>query len=151
MFKKRLFLFLMLLDIIFNLLALKVSATGKPVAVIVNKNNTISNLSETYIRKIYTNTILTWPDGMPINLYDLGIQDELRSVFSEKILGIPPDKVAEEWAHLKITNQAKNPPTTMKSEALIIRRVATEKGAIGYVSYSTAINNQDIRIVNTIP
>lgn len=148
---KHLFGFLMLLGIIFNLLALKVNATDELVAVIVNKSNTINNLSETHIRKIYTNTILSWPDGMPIIIFDLGIQDRLRSVFSEKILGRPADKVAEEWAHLKITNQAKNPPTTMKSEALIVRRVATEKGAIGYVSYSTAINNQDVRIVNTIP
>lgn len=150
MFKRRFSGILMLLGIIFNLLALKVSAADEPVAVIVNKGNPVSNLSETYIRRIYTNTVLSWPDGMPIIIYDLGIQDRLRSLFSEKILGMPADKVAEEWAHLKITNQAKNPPNTMKSEVLILRRVATEKGAIGYVSYGAAKNNQDVRIVNTI-
>jgi len=61
-----------------------------------------------------------------------------------------PSKVAQEWAHLKITNQAKNPPTAVKSESIIIRRIAREKGAIGYVSLSSVEGNPEVRIVNTI-
>jgi len=141
---------LTVLCLVLNLVALNVEATGEPVAVIVNKANPVGSLSEAYIKKIYTNGVLSWPDGIPITMYDLSLQDRLRAAFSEKILGMPADRVAEEWAHLKITNQAKNPPYTMKSEALIIRRVAAEKGAIGYVSYSAARNSQDVRIVNTL-
>jgi ABC-type phosphate transport system substrate-binding protein len=147
---RRFLSFFILLGLALNLLALKVNATDEPVAVIVNKANPVSSLSEAYIKKIYTNGVLSWPDGMPITIYDLSLQDRLRAAFSEKILGMPADRVAEAWAHLKITNQAKNPPYTMKSEALILRRVAAEKGAIGYVSYSAAKNSQDVRIVNTL-
>ncbi len=127
-----------------------VAAAADNIAVIINRGNQIERLSENDIRKIYTNTILSWPDGTPITIYDLSVQDPLREMFSEKILGKSPDKIAEEWAHLKITNQAKNPPQAVKSEALIVRRVSKEKGSIGYVSLSAVKNNQNIRIMNII-
>lgn len=132
------------------LLSTGASKAAETVAVIINRGNLVDRLNESEIRKIYTNTMLSWPDGTPITIYDLSLQDPLRGVFSEKILGKTPDKVAEEWAHLKITNQAKNPPQAMKSESLIVRRVSRERGAIGYVSIGAVKNNQSIRIVNII-
>jgi len=123
---------------------------GEPIAVIVNRDNPVGPLDENYIRKVYTNILLSWPNGVPIIIYDLGIGDPLRSAFSVKILGKKPEKAAEEWAHLKITNQAKNPPLTMKSQALIIRRVSAEKGAIGYVSLSAVKDNASVKVVSTL-
>lgn len=132
------------------LISIGAAKAADTVAVIINRTNLVDRLNESEIRKIYTNTTLSWPDGTPITIYDLSLQDPLRGLFSEKILGKTPDKVAEEWAHLKITNQAKNPPQAMKSESLIVRRVSKERGAIGYVSIGAVKNNQSIRIVNII-
>lgn len=126
------------------------AAAGEPIAIIVNRDNPVDSLEENEIRKVYTNILLSWPNGVPIILYDLAINDPLRVVFSEKILGKTADKAAEEWAHLKITNQAKNPPHMMKSQALIIRRVSAEKGAIGYVSLSAVKNNESVKVVKTL-
>lgn len=123
---------------------------GDPVAVIVNRGNPVEEMNDSGIKRIYANSVLSWPDGTPITIYDLAIHDPLRESFSELILGKTPAKVAEEWAHLKITNQAKNPPQTVKSEALIIRRVSREKGAIGYVSLSLVRDNRDVKVVNTL-
>ncbi|MBI5885488.1 MAG: substrate-binding domain-containing protein [Deltaproteobacteria bacterium] len=120
------------------------------VVVIVNKDNPVQRLSESDIRKIYTNYILNWPDGAPIILYDLTLQNPLRFMFSDRIFDRTPERIAEDWAHLKISNQAKNPPLTVKSEALILRRVAAERGAIGYVSLNAARQNPDVKIVSTI-
>ena len=142
--------------IIMLILAFTLLLTGinvaeiEPVAVIVNKDNPVELLSESDIRKIYTNSILKWPDGKPITLYDLAIDDPLRNLFSEKVLGKPPYTVAYEWAHLKITNQAKNPPFTMKNQLLIIKKVSIEMGAIGYVSFSAAKGNTAVKIVSII-
>lgn len=122
----------------------------EPVAVIVNSENEVRHIGEAEIRKMYTNSTLHWPDGQPVLLYDLVVQNRLRAVFSMNILGKDAERVAEEWAHLKITNQAKNPPVTMKSEALIIKRVMSERGAIGYVSLSAVRNNPAVRVVFTI-
>lgn len=123
---------------------------GEFVAVIVNKANPQQSLTMSDIKKIYSNTILKWPDGEPITMYDLMENDPVREEFSGKVFGKPSAKVAEEWAHLKITNQAKNPPTTMKSQALIIRRVATERGAIGYVSLSKVKESPLVRIMTIL-
>ena len=123
---------------------------GEPVAVIVHRDNPVDKMSEPEIERIYINNVLSWPDGTPITIYDLAISDPLRYDFSYKILGRVPAKIAEQWAHLKITNQAKNPPLTIKSEALIIRRVSRQKGAIGYVSLGLVRDNKDVKIVYTL-
>ena len=142
---------IIILILAFTLLLTDINvAQIEPVAVIVNKDNPVKLLSEGDIRKIYTNGILKWPDGKPITLYDLAIDDPLRNLFSEKVLGKPPYTVAYEWAHLKITNQAKNPPFTMKNQLLIIKKVSIEMGAIGYVSFSAVKGNTDVKIVSII-
>lgn len=141
---------LCLLLLIFASGLLSDARAAEPVAVIVNSENTAGGMDPGEIRKMYANNTLIWPDGSPVILYDLLIENRLREVFSSEILGKDPERVAEEWAHLKITNQAKNPPVTMKSEALIIKRVASERGAIGYVSLSAVRNNPRVRVVFTI-
>lgn len=123
-------------------------ALAETVAVIVNSSNQQKSLSVEEIRKFYTNSVLEWPDGTPVTLYDLDMRDPVRSIFSEAVLKKTPVSVAEEWAHLKITNQAKNPPIAIKSEALIVRRVSREKGAIGYVTLEAARLKEGVRIVN---
>lgn len=140
----------LLLALALSVAPLKCVFASEPVAVIVNRDNGVKALSGGELRKIYTNSTLNWPDGAPIIIYDLAVQNQLRGLFSSSVLQKDPERVAEEWAHLKITNQAKNPPITMKSEALIIRRVSTEKGAIGYVSLNAAKLNPDVRIIYTI-
>lgn len=133
----------------FALLAFQAAtAFAGAVAVIVNSSNQQKSVSVEEIRKLYTNAVLEWPDGTSVTLYDLAINDPVRSVFSEAVLRKSPMNVAEEWAHLKITNQAKNPPVAIKSEALIVRRVSREKGAIGYVSLEAARQKEGVRIVN---
>ncbi len=124
-----------------------VSASAEPVAVIVNSSNDIPALSVSSIKKVYNNDILRWPNGVPILIYDLGIDNPHRELFSSRILGRRPEKIAELWAHRKITNQALNPPVTIKHQKLILRRVALNEGAIGYVSLSLASDNPDVRIV----
>lgn len=124
------------------------AALAGTVAVIVNSSNQHRSLSVEEIRRLYTNAQLAWADGTPVTLYDLAIHDPARELFSETVLKKDPMNVAEEWAHLKITNQAKNPPVAIKSEALILRRVAREKGAIGYVTLEAARQKEGVRIVN---
>ena len=133
----------------FVLLAFQAAtALAGAVAVIVNSSNQQKSVSVEEISKFYTNAVLEWPDGTSVTLYDLAINDPVRSVFSEAVLRKSPMNVAEEWAHLKITNQAKNPPVAIKSEALIVRRVSREKAAIGYVSLEAARQKEGVRIVN---
>ena len=124
-----------------------VYATDDPVAVIANNDNSMGEISVEMLKKMYNNDLLKWPDGVPIILYDLDVYNPTRAAFSRSVLGRKPERIAEEWAHKKISNQALNPPHTIKSERLIIRRVSMQRGAVGYVSLSRTKDRNDVKVL----
>lgn len=117
---------------------------GDSIVVIVNAKNPVYSLTSGDVRKIYEDRTLKWEDGMPITVYDLAINDPTREVFSQIVFGISSERLAEMWAHLKITNQAKNPPISIKNDYIVMKRVSAEEGAIGYISWN-AIKGADIQ------
>jgi len=119
------------------------SAEENGVVVIVNDSNTLDNMSRKTIARLYSNYQLEWDKGESVVLYELTPSNPVRKLFSEHILDRDAYRVAERWAHMKITNQAINPPTTLKSEWLILRRVSQQRNAIGYVSLRTFNANRD--------
>jgi ABC-type phosphate transport system substrate-binding protein len=129
------------------LIGASASAAGDPVAVIVNTDNPMDDIPISMLRRMYKNDVLKWPDGTPIILYDVDVYSPIRATFSMSVLGRTPEKIAEDWAHKKITNQALNPPRTIKSERMIMRRVSMQRGAIGYVSLKRTKNRDDIKIL----
>ncbi len=143
-------LYIVAILVTFSLASFTVSYAAEPVAVIVHNDNAATNINNNMLKKMYVNNILKWPGGAPVILYDLSVESAARSLFSRRILGKTPSKVAQEWAHKKITNQAINPPHTVKSQRLVIRRVSKNKGAIGYVSLKNAEGNPNVRILATL-
>jgi len=122
------------------------------IAIIANSANPVTTVGASHAKKMYMNTLLTWSNGNPIVMYDLKPNDPLRQFFSKKVLGMSARKVAERWAHLRITNRAKNPPINIKSQRLLIRRIAVQKWAIGYISLDAVkkAQNPNIKIVGII-
>jgi ABC-type phosphate transport system substrate-binding protein len=147
---KQLSLYIFFPVILALLLSASAHAADDPVAVIANKDNSMEEISIKTLKRMYKNDILNWDDGVPIILYDLDVYNPIRATFSMNVLGRTPEKVAEEWAHKKITNQALNPPHTIKSERLIMRRVSMQRGAIGYVSLSRTKDRDDIKILTIL-
>ena len=123
-------------------------AYSEEIAVIVNKANPVSKLSMEDIKKFYVNDQLTWADGKTVSLFDLPTADPSRQKFSSVVIGKDAEKVAEEWASKKITNTAKNPPITVKSEILVQERVAKDAGGIGYIPKSK-VTSAAVKIVPT--
>ncbi len=132
------------------LMSASATAAEDSVAVIANNNNSMNDISIAMLRRMYKNEVLKWPDGTPIILYDLDVYSPMRATFSRSVLGRKPEKIAEDWAHKKITNQALNPPHTIKSERQIIRRISMQKGAIGYLSLSRTKDRDDIKILSIL-
>jgi ABC-type phosphate transport system substrate-binding protein len=122
---------------------------GETVVVIVNIKNVVSSMSTREVSRIYRNHILRWADGNSVILYDLMVNNPVREVFSEQVLDKSASREAERWAHLKITNQAKNPPHTLKSERLIIKKVSRQRRAMAYVSMRALkiANNPNVKVV----
>lgn len=141
--KRYLLLSIVLVAVFFS----SAQSNGEPVAVIANVENGMAEISISMLKKMYNNDLLKWPDGVPVILYDLDVYNPVRKSFSLSVLGRKSVKIAEEWAHRKITNQALNPPNTIKSERLIMRRVSIQRGALGYVSLSRTKDREDIKIL----
>jgi ABC-type phosphate transport system substrate-binding protein len=103
------------------------------IAVIVHRDNPIKSITPSDLKKYYSDIVTTWPDSAHIRLYDLPISDTVRKAFSDKILHKRPEIVTMEWANKRITNTAKNPPSTVRSQKVMLMKVAKDKLAIGYL------------------
>ena len=118
------------------------------IVVIVHQDNAQS-VSLEDIKNIYEDNVTTWSSGDKISSYHLPTKSVAREGFSQKILGKSAKKSAMDWANKKITNTAKNPPST-KKDILVAALVAKNKNAIGYVPASIAEGKKGIKVILTL-
>lgn len=123
--------------------------SAEEVAVIVSIDNPISKLSLDEIKNFYDDNVLNWPNGEKIVAYDLPTRHDARKTFSNAVLGKDATDVAMEWANRKITNTAKNPPFTLKSEVLIQDKVGKNATAIGYIPKSK-VTSSKVKVIAVI-
>jgi ABC-type phosphate transport system substrate-binding protein len=128
------------------------ASASELIVVIVNEKNPTTAIGKEELRKIYEDRMLKWADGTPITVYDLAVNDPVRESFYQTVFDTPSEKMAEMWAHLKITNQAKNPPISVKNEYRIMKMVSMEEGAIGYVTLSSAKSGEirGLKVIATL-
>ncbi len=117
---------------------------AESVAVIVNKDNPVSEMSISDIKKIYQDQMIKWPGGGKITVYNLPVNNSTRVLFSESVLKKPAEQAEKELANKMITNTAKNPPVTLKSNILVVFKVKKDKNAIGYVPLSVAEKKSNV-------
>lgn len=123
--------------------------SAEEVAIIVSVDNPISKMSLDEIKNYYDDNVLNWPGGDKVVAYDLPTKHDARKVFSNAVMGKNARDVAMEWANRKITNTAKNPPYTLKSEVLIQNKVGKDSNAIGYILKSK-VTSSKVKIVAVI-
>ncbi len=125
-------------------------AKAEPLAVIVNTENPVNQLSLNEIKMIYQDRRITWSGGDKINAYDLSTISPERALFSKTVIGKSPDKVTEEWANKKISNSAKNQPRVVSKIKLVLYRVKKDKFAIGYVPLSMISGESSVKKVAVV-
>ena len=83
-------------------------------------------------RLYLTMRLKAWPNGVPVKVFVLPDEDPLHRRFANVVLGLYPYQLRRVWDRQLFsgTGQA---PTTVASEAEMIRRVAATPGALGYV------------------
>lgn len=114
------------------------------IVVIVHKDNPLRALSQSELRPIFLTKKMSWPDGSLIVAYNLPEKDTVRQGFDAAVLGLDPERVSRYWVDRKIRGDER-PPTRLGSPASVVRMVASNKGAIGYVN--AADNNASVKIV----
>lgn len=108
---------------------------GEPIAVIVNKGNSVSSLAKNDLRPIFQTTKTTWGDGGKIIAYNLPPDSDPRKEFDQAVLGMDAGKVEQFWTDRKIRG-GERPPQKLPSATMVVKQVASKKEAVGYVPKS---------------
>lgn len=114
------------------------------IVVVVNKGNPITVATREELRPIFQTTKTQWADGTRTDPINLPEDNTLRQGFDAAVLGLDPDRVARYWVDRKIRG-GERPPRKAATSGAVVRSVAGERGAVGYVRKSEA--NDTVKIV----
>jgi len=122
-------------------------AGGDPIVVIVNKANPAKSLDARELRPIFQTTKTSWSTGGEAAPLNLAEDNPLRQDFDEAVLGLDADRASRYWKDRKIRGGARA-PKQLASTAAVLKAVAGNEGAVGYVKASEA--NGTVKIVARI-
>lgn len=110
-------------------------AQGAEVVVIVHPDNPHA-ADRSFVQRLYTGALKSWPDGSPALTLDLPEDHAVRAAFSLQWLGRSVANVRAVWAQNIFTGKGL-PPRVATPETEIRRLVASHRHAIGYVTAAT--------------
>jgi ABC-type phosphate transport system substrate-binding protein len=117
-------------------LAMTLPAWAGDFVIIVNKDNG-NDVNQELAAKAYRGEAKTWAGGGSINAIALPEDNAVRVAFDKEVLGKAPSQTKAMWAALTFSGKAA-PPKVVDSESDVVKAVADNKNAIGYVSAKAA-------------
>ncbi len=137
--KQLLMLFLFLTNLFWSI------CNAESVAIIINdKNNSKINIDT--VHSIYNDIQFEWSNGKSIMVFELPLASSTREIFSSRVLGLTAQESQTAWNNRKITNILNNRPK-IKRDKLVLKNVARNTNAIGYVDASLVKNTKGVRVV----
>jgi hypothetical protein len=88
------------------------------------------------VRAIFLKQQRFWGDGQPIVPVNRGADSEVRERFSHLVFGQSSRQLATYW-NRRYFDAGEFPPATLASEEAVLRYVAANENAIGYVARTT--------------
>lgn len=110
-----------------------VSVSSAQIAIIVNKNNPINELSISELRAIFFGKSIYFSNNVPVLLCDFAPD---RSAFCDKTFGFTEKRMSQHWFQLIFSGSAATPPKNFKYENNLLDFVAEHEKAIGYIDIS---------------
>ena len=107
--------------------------------VIVNKDNPADSLSKDELSDYLLKKKSRWENGIPAAPVDLDSKSSVREAFSQDVHGRSVSSIKNYWQR-QIFSGRGAPPPELTSDDAVISYVASNSGAIGYVSKSSRIN-----------
>ena len=130
------------LVVAFALLLAAANACAEEIAVIVHPARA-ANLDADELAQIYLKQRRYWGDGARIVPVNHGSTSALRDAFARAVLALTPEQLSRYWNRQYFEGVL--PPATLASDEAVLRFVAGEKRAIGYVRASAV--NSSVRVV----
>lgn len=104
------------------------------IVIVVNKNNTIRNLSNDELKKIYLGKVTIFPSGNKIILLE---HAPVKKMFYKHVFNMKVDKVKKHWFSVVFSGKSATPPKELKDLDEVKKIVNTNDGAICFVELST--------------
>ena len=120
-------------------------ARGSTFHVIVNRSNTISELTRAEVSAMFMKRIRSWRDGAEIMAVDQPARSALRESFSREIHEKSTAFVSRYWQRLIFAGRG-IPPPELPTDEEVMAFVAKNRGAIGYVSTAVDLND-DVKAI----
>lgn len=131
----------------------KYSGSGSDILIIVNKENTVGNLSASEVKLYWLRKIKKrWPEiNKNIRPADYKSKNSAQTIFYSKVLGMSSTDV-ETYFTQKQYESAEKPQDKFSSESELINFVANEIGAIGFVSAGSlsASDREKVSVICTV-
>ncbi|MBI4859387.1 MAG: hypothetical protein HY815_03895 [Candidatus Riflebacteria bacterium] len=110
-------------------------ATADPIAVVVNPDSPVAEISTASLRAIYLGqaTSLAGAPVLPVNYKS---NTPIRTAFEKALMGMEPERVNEHWKSQKFLGFGDNQPVIYTSAEAVKKFVSRQKGGIGYLPLS---------------
>jgi ABC-type phosphate transport system substrate-binding protein len=108
----------------------------------------VAELTEGEVRAIYLKQKLFWNDGRPIVPINREAGSAAREAFSRRIFGQDSRRLATYW-NQRYFEAGEFPPATLASEEAVLRFVAGNENAIGYVTLEDV--TESVAVVLVLP
>jgi hypothetical protein len=128
-------------------LARSSAAASDEIAVIVNKDSDVRELSPEQLEAIFTMSQRQWNGGANIAAFNYAPGNEIRIEFDRVVLHLSPKEVGRFWTDQRIRSGI-HAPRQVNDPALVLRLTTKLTGAIGYVP--AGIVSSSVKIVARI-
>ncbi len=108
--------------------------------VVVHSSNPITTLSKAQVSKLFMKKVTKWEDGKKVLPVDQTEIRDVREDFSMKIYGKRVSAIKSFWQQMIFSGRAV-PPPEKTSDIEVMKFVATNINAIGYVSVDVEIKS----------
>ena len=113
--------------------------------VIVNSDNSVSQLSKDKVSKLLLKKTTKWENGVKVEPVDLETDSNIRKSFTKTVHGKSVSAIKAYWQK-KIFSGKGIPPAEKNSDSDVIAYVKAKPGAIGYVSANASTSG--VKVVN---
>jgi hypothetical protein len=108
---------------------------SQDLVIVVNKNNSINELSKNEVIDIYMGRYMTFPDGKSAKPLDLPANSKLKSDFYLKLVNQSEQKINAYWARVFFSGRAK-PPESVESIDDALNQLKDSEFGIAYIPES---------------
>lgn len=121
-------------------------AQKKDIAVAVNLNNAVANVSLTDLRKIFAGEKRTWPGGAPVKLIVRGANCRERQTLL-RLLGMSESEYKQYWTAQVFRGDAAAEPLTVPSFGMVKEAIKIFPGAIAFVDAQEVKPGMDLKVI----